>query len=124
MKMFIATCVAVLGFAASAAAVQLSSPAIFGAHSQDIAQCAVTNVGTETVNVQMTILNESGGIMARRNDVVAPGQIVFVEIGIPFGVAHACVVTTPGAADLRAALNILERLAFGVTRPLRSAPLR
>ena len=124
-RIVIAACLAVLGFASSAVAAQLSSPAIFGAHTQDIAQCAVTNVGTTTVNVQMTILDESGGIVARRNDVVGPGQIVFVETPIPFGVAHACIVTTPGsAADLRAALSIVERIAFGATRPLRSAPLR
>ena len=124
MQIVVAASVSVFGFAAAAHAAQLSSPAIFGAHTQDIAHCVVVNGGTTTVAVILTILDESGGILARRGDAIDPGGFASVDSFIPFGVAHACIVTTASSvANLRAALTIVE-LVPGGTRPIRSAPLR
>jgi hypothetical protein len=118
-------CLAVLGSAGSVYAAQLTSPSIFAAHTQDIARCAVVNGGATTVAVNMKIIDESGQTIANRSDVINPRGFAFVDVFIPFGVAHACVVTTSApVADLRAALTIAERIAAFLERPLRSAPLR
>ena len=119
-----AACVGVLVFSGSADAATLFSPSIFGAHSQDRAHCVVVNGGTTIVSVVMRIVDESGGTVASRPDVIHPGGFASVDSFIPFGVAHACVVTTSDpVVNLRAAITIVERIGF-TERPLRSASLR
>src|SRR5262249_19277410 len=49
--------------AISHAAQTIASPAIFGASTQQLAQCTIGNTGTKTVDVTVTIVDEAGNVL-------------------------------------------------------------
>jgi hypothetical protein len=130
MRVFTGLLTCLLGFSGVAQAARLSSPAIFGAHTQRHAICTVFNNGTEPLDVVVTILGESGEkLRTEPIEGLLPGEIVpvFQFINLRFGVAHACTVDAASVANLRASLTIIELALVdgrGVDRPFRSVPLR
>ena len=131
MRVLIGLVMSLMGFSAVADAARLSSPAIFGAHTQTSVRCMVFNIGTEPLDVVVTILGESGEkLKVDTIDRLLPGEIVstFVFIGNRFGVAHACTVDAASVAKLRASLIIGETvIEDGVPvggGDVRSVPLR
>jgi len=95
MKTIIAlgACAAVLAPAGVSDAAQISSPAIFGAFTQNTAHCVVVNSGTTTFTVTVKILNESGGVVTSVTDPLAPGEFGPVSANVSSGVAYACTAT-------------------------------
>jgi hypothetical protein len=120
------TCLSVLSGVAEAA--RLTSPVIFGAHTQVGAICAVANNGTEPIDVVVTILGESGEkLKVQPFARVPPRQTVSLSQALEgrFGVAHACTVDAASVGTLRASLTITEQAAVeGGFRVIRSVPLR
>jgi hypothetical protein len=120
----IAACVCLLGFASPSDAATIASPAIFGAHTQDIARCVVYNAGSTAQTVTIRLLDESGGVISTTTQSLAPGQFLSRASFISFGVAYACSVTAGTTSTLRAAFVIEEQVFNSSPRPIRSAPLR
>ena len=129
MRTVIGIIVCVFGFAGVADAAKKASPSIFGSHNQQAAFCSVVNRGTTAVTVTVRILNESGGVERSITETLAPGDIRTNAVGISFGVAYACAITSPQALTLvRATMMIMELYvnASGLSayRPVRTAALR
>ena len=127
--MFLAACAIVLALSGPSEAAQISSPAIFGAHAQDRAECVILNSGTANLTVTIKILTEAGGtLQSRACGPVPPNGFCTTSVAIPNGVAHACIATAGSIARLRGTLVIQEGLddGFGSTyfRAIRSAPLK
>lgn len=116
----------------SHAAQTIASPTIFGAHTQEFAQCIIGNLGAESVSVDVHIFDESGNVVPASSSCGAPVEAKFVcsvFAPISFGVAYACSATSSGSAKkLRGTLVLYDRVpdGFGSTDdiPLRSAELR
>jgi hypothetical protein len=131
MRIIIGLVTCIFAFSGVAQAARLTSPAIFGSHTQRFAICNVFNNGTEPLDITVTILGESGEVLKSEFvDNMLPGEIVPVtkDIALRFGVAHTCTVEAASIANLRAALVILEQVqgAGGSVflRATRSVPLR
>jgi hypothetical protein len=119
-------CLTAVGPAGFAHAAQIASPAIFGSHDQDVAQCVVINGGTDPINVTVRILNESGGAVDTEvcNQLPPFGFCSAAALNIPIGVAFACTATAGSVLKLRGTLTIQENVTDSSPRPIRSAPLR
>jgi len=126
----LAVCAGMFGFSTVAHALQIASPAIFGSHQQDRAQCVIYNAGTGTLTVTIKILTESGAVQGTVGNCgsVAPGDFCSKSVAIDFGVAYACVATAGAVINLRGALVIQEQKPDGsggtYTFGVRSAPLK
>ena len=57
----------VLALSGVSQAAQISTPAIFGTHNQDMAHCLVVNGGTSPLDVTLKLINEYGGTEATYN---------------------------------------------------------
>ncbi len=121
-------CIATFGFATTASAAQIASPAIFGAHTQTGAMCIIYNAGTTPVTVSLRILNESGGVVRSQTRTVGPGQFDSIFTSISFGVAYGCTATASGVGNLRGTMIIMQHyiddFGGGANRSIRSAQLR
>jgi hypothetical protein len=120
--------ICLLGFSSAAHAARLSSPAVFGGHTQTVASCLVFNGGTDTQELTIKILTESGTVESATQSPLPPGQsIQFRAPNIGFGVAYACTVDARRVANLRAVF-VLHETHFvnnaDIERPIRSVPLR
>jgi hypothetical protein len=105
----------------------IASQTIFGAHTQDRAQCIIRNIGTTSIPVTVTILGESGEIISTTScgGSVTAGHNCSAFATISFGVAYACSATTSGSAkQLRGTLILFNSVDPGDVEPLRSAQLR
>lgn len=120
----------ILGMAGVSDAAQISSPAIFGAFTQTVAECVVLNAGESALSVTVKIVNESGGVIKSYScgGALGPDDFCSVATTISWGVAHGCVATAGSTATLRGALTIDETVSDGFgyfyLRAIRSAPLR
>jgi hypothetical protein len=131
MRIVIGLVACIFALSGVAQAARLTSPAIFGTHTQRFAICSVFNNGTAPLDVTVKILGESGEVLKSEFiDDLLPGEIAPIteDIALRTGVAHACSVDAASIANLRAALAILEQVqnADGsvIFRPMRSVPLR
>jgi hypothetical protein len=127
MRVVIGLVTCLCAFSGVAEAARLSSPAIFGAHTQRFAVCSVFNNGTEAIEIVVTILGESGEkLLVEPSTRLLPRQsvAVFQSLEGRFGVAHACTVDAAAVATLRASLAILERVGTADLRVILSVPLR
>ena len=127
-RVLLAVIAGTFGFAVATQAATISSPAIFGSHGQNQATCVLLNASTETRQITLTILTESGTAAATNTQTVAPGQFLVTFATISSGVAYACSATAGNVGGFSAALTIIDIVpdGFGSTnhRPIRSSPLR
>ena len=116
------------GFATAANAAQIASPAIFGAHTQTGAMCAIYNAGTTPLTVTLRILDESGGVVKSQAGTLQPGEFGSIFTSISFGVAYACSANASGVSNLRGTMIIMQHyiddFGGGANRSIRSAQLR
>ena len=130
MRMFAAltAIVSLLGVAGSSQASQLlATPAIFGASTQQSAQCNLGNFGTRDIPVTgFDIVDESGNAFPVNRgcgSAVPAGFIcqIFAP-SIPAGQAVACTATVSNGDKVRGTLLLFDNTGTGV--PLRAQALR
>jgi len=130
MRMFAAltAIVSLLGVAGSSQASQLlATPAIFGASTQQSAQCNLGNFGTRDIPVTgFDIVDESGNAFPVNRgcgSAVPAGFIcqIFAP-SIPSGQAVACTATVSNGDKVRGTLLLFDNTGTGV--PLRAQALR
>jgi hypothetical protein len=121
--------------AGAAGAAEISSPGMFGVTFQFWAECVVYNGGKTPMPVTLRIVGHSGSPLESYNcGQVGPGQFCAVGAGwwdglaLDDGFPVSCTATAPSVANLRAAINMQERVNDGYGNltqvPMRSAPLR
>jgi len=130
MRMFAAltAIVSLLGVAGSSQASQLlATPAIFGASTQQSAQCNLGNFGTRDIPVTgFDIVDESGNAFPVNRgcgSAIPAGFIcqIFAP-SIPSGQAVACTATVSNGDKVRGTLLLFDNTGTGV--PLRAQALR
>jgi len=130
MRMFAAltAIVSLLGVAGSSHASQLlATPAIFGASTQQSAQCNLGNFGTRDIPVTgFDIVDESGNAFPVNRgcgSAIPAGFIcqIFAP-SIPSGQAVACTATVSNGDKVRGTLLLFDNTGTGV--PLRAQALR
>ena len=99
-----------LGSAAKAAE-QIASPAVFGNHFQEVAECVVLNAGLKPAAVTVKIINDVGDTVATSNCNGPLGTNEFCSVArtIDFRNAFACVVSAPSIASVRGTLVLLQK---------------
>jgi hypothetical protein len=101
-----------LGLAGSAHAAQLASATIYGAFSQQTAQCSIGNVGTTPIFVTVNIVDEAGDVVPTTEHcgTVEPGSLCQVFASpIATASAFACTATTKGdTGKLRGSFGLLD----------------
>jgi len=130
MRMFAAltAIVSLLGVAGSSQASQLlATPAIFGASTQQSAQCNLGNFGTRDIPVTgFDIVDESGNAFPVNRGCGSAVPAGFIcEIfapSIPSGQAVACTATVSNGDKVRGTLLLFDNTGTGV--PLRAQALR
>ena len=130
MRMFAAltAIVSLLGVAGSSQASQLlATPAIFGASTQQSAQCNLGNFGTRDIPVTgFDIVDESGNAFSVNRgcgSAIPAGFIcqIFAP-SIPSGQAVACTATVSNGNTVRGTLLLFDNTGTGV--PVRAQALR
>ena len=134
MKTFIAAVagVVLLAFGGVSHAGQISSPMIFGAGSQQSAECSIYNSSTAKVTVTVKIIDDFANTVSQSNcgGPINPGQFCSLFTPVSDEEAHTCVVTSPGSTtSLRASLVIYKRVfdplfQLFYHQAIRSASLR
>jgi hypothetical protein len=124
MKTLVALGACMFGFAGMCDAAQIASPAIYGALSQNVANCAVYNGGSTPQTVQLQIFDEAGTVLTVGNcgGPIPVGQFCnIVKIGLLNNKAYACAATVTGGNITRVRGTMI--LQENGHASLRSAPL-
>jgi len=110
-KLITAGCL--LALAGTSRAAQISSPPVYGAFFQQVAQCTVGNVGPTPVVAAIDIVDETGKVVASNSGCrIDPNFLCQVSaFSLSATGAYACTATTAGsAAKLRGNIAILDSL--------------
>lgn len=127
MKTLAALAASMIGVAGVCHAAQIASPAIFGALSQNVAQCLVYNAGSTTQTIQIQLFDEAGTVLTAVSGscnfptpIPAGEFCALAAIGISHDKAYACAARASNVTNLHGSITLQEN----ANSSLRSAVLR